>query len=159
VVTIWDNDPTVVSLARTGSGGVLEGAPIAFTVTLGRALVAGEVIDVPLSIGGTNVSTADWSLATKTGADLNTGVTLSGESTATPKVRFTGAGAETATLALTPADDFTARARRPTPSPWARTAPAPTASTTPTSPPTSAAAPTRTPAPTVSRWRWPTTRR
>ena len=108
VVTIRDDDPTVVSLARTGSGGVTEGAPVAFTVSLGRALVAGEVIDVPLSVGGTGVSTADWSLATKTGADLNTGVTLSGESTATPKVRFSGAGAETATLALTPKDDFTA---------------------------------------------------
>ncbi|MDE0158600.1 MAG: hypothetical protein OXN24_00805, partial [Candidatus Dadabacteria bacterium] len=108
VVTIRDNDPTVVSLSRTGSGGVLEGAPIAFTVSLGRALAAGEVIDVPLSIGGANVSTADWSLATKAGADLNTGVTLSGESTATPAVRFTGAGAETATLALIPKDDFTA---------------------------------------------------
>ena len=108
VLTLRDNDPTVVSLARTGSGGVTEGAPIEFTVSLGRALVAGEVIDVPLAVGGTGVSTADWSLATKTGADLNTGVTLSGESTATPKVRFTGAGAETATLALTPKDDFTA---------------------------------------------------
>ena len=108
VVTIVDDDPTVVSLARTGSGGVTEGAPIEFTVSLGRALAAGEVIDVPLAIGGAGVSTADWGLATKTGADLNTGVTLSGESTATPKVRFTGAGAETATLALIPADDFTA---------------------------------------------------
>ena len=76
-----------------------------FTVTLGRALVAGETIDVPLSISGAGVSTSDWSLARKTGAGLNTGVTLSGQSTATLQVRFSGAGAQTATLELTPADD------------------------------------------------------
>ena len=75
------------------------------TVTLGRALVAGETIDVPLSIGGTNVTTADWSLAAKAGMNLNTGVTLSGQTTATPNVRFAGAGAETATLVLTAAAD------------------------------------------------------
>jgi len=44
-------------------------------------LVAGKIIDVPLSIGGSGVTTSDWRLATKTGASLNTGVTLSGTST------------------------------------------------------------------------------
>ncbi|MYG47485.1 MAG: leucine-rich repeat protein [Synechococcus sp. SB0675_bin_6] len=98
--TIKDNDPTVVSLARVGSGGLLENDTVEFMVTLGRALIAGEIIDVPLSISGTGVTTADWSLAKKVGGSLNTGVTLSNTSTATPKLRFSGAGAQTATLAL-----------------------------------------------------------
>lgn len=66
---------------------------VEFTVTLGRALVAGEIIDAPLSISSAGVTTGDWSLALKTGSGLNTGVTLSGETTATPKVRFSGAAA------------------------------------------------------------------
>ena len=104
-VTIRDDDPTLVTLSRVGTGAVLEGEAIEFTVTLGRDLIAGEVIDVPLSIGGTGVTPADWSLARKSGAALNRGVTLRDGGTATPKVRFSGAGAQTATLQLTPADD------------------------------------------------------
>ncbi len=104
-IAIVDDDPTVVSLARVGTGPVTEGGTAEFTVTLGRALVAGETIDVPLSVSGTGVTTADWSLATKTGDGLNTGVTLSGTTTATPQVRFSGAGAQTATLVLTAVAD------------------------------------------------------
>ncbi len=105
-VTVKDNDPTVVSLARTGSGAVTEGGKVEFTVTLARALVAGEIIDAPLSISGTNVTTSDWSLAKKSGG--NTGVSLSDQTTATPKVRFEGAGARVATLELTATADGTA---------------------------------------------------
>ena len=101
--TITDDDPTEVSLARVGSGAVTEGQKIEFTVTLGRALVAGETIDVPLSIGGTNVTTGDWSLALKPGA-TNTGVARRIGSV----VRFSGAGAQTATLELTATNDNTA---------------------------------------------------
>ncbi len=100
-VTIRDDDPTLVELARAGTGAVREGGTVEFTVTLGRDLVAGEAIDVPLSIGGTDVDTDDWSLALKTGAGLNTGVALSGETTATPQLAFSGAAARTATLTLT----------------------------------------------------------
>ena len=98
-VVVKDNDPTVVSLARVGSGAVPAGGKVEFTVMLGRALVTGETIDVPLSIGGTGVITGDWSLAKKSGA-TNTGVALRDTGTATPKVRFEGAGAQTATLEL-----------------------------------------------------------
>ena len=105
---IEDDDPTVVSLTRTGStGAVSEGEMVEFTVILARSLIAGEIIDVPLSIGGTGVTTADWNLAPKTGTGLNTGVTLSGMDTATPQVRFSGAGADTATLVLRTVDDDT----------------------------------------------------
>ncbi len=99
-ITIRDDDATVVSLTRSGSGAIAEGATAEFSVGLGRALVAGETIDVPLAVGGTSVTVADWSLALKTGQSINTGVSLSGETTATPKVSFSGADAQTATLVL-----------------------------------------------------------
>ncbi len=105
--TIRDDDPTVVRLARTGTGAVTEGGTVELDVTLGRALVAGETIDVPLAIGGTGVTAGDWSLAPKPGA-TNTGVTLLDAGTTTPKVRFEGAGAQTATLELTATADGTA---------------------------------------------------
>ena len=105
-ITIRDNDPTVASLARVGSGAVTEGGKVEFTVTLGRALVAGETIDVPLSISGTGVTTGDWSLGRKSGT-ANTGVGLRDVGTSTPKVRFSGAGAQTATLELTPTNEGT----------------------------------------------------
>ena len=104
-VTIRDDDPTLVSLARTGSGAINEGGKVEFTVTLGRALVTGETIDVPLPIGGTGVNTGDWSLAKKAGA--NTGISLLDTNTATPTVRFSGAGAQTATLELASIADGT----------------------------------------------------
>ncbi|MXZ82304.1 MAG: autotransporter outer membrane beta-barrel domain-containing protein [Synechococcus sp. SB0666_bin_14] len=117
-VLIRDNDPTIVSLARVGSAGsVAEGDTVEFTVGLGRPLIRAviggkaidETIEVPLSIGGNSgVDTDDWSLALKTGQGLNTGVTLSGETTTTPSLRFSGAGAQTATLVLTVVDDNTA---------------------------------------------------
>ncbi len=103
-VVIRDNDPTSVSLARIGTGAVNEGGTVEFTVTLGRALVAGEVIDVPLSISGTGVTTGDWSLDRKSGT-ANTGVSLRDTGMSTPKVRFSGAGARTATLELTATAD------------------------------------------------------
>ena len=97
-----------VSLMRVGSGAVSELKGTAeFTVRLGRALVAGEIVDVPLSVSGTGVTTGDWSMDRKSGASLNTGVTLFGTGTATPRVRFSGVGARTATLELTPTADGT----------------------------------------------------
>ncbi len=102
--TIIDDDPTIVSLTRTGgTGAIEEGGTVGFTIELDRALTAGEIIDVPLSIGGTGVTTDDWSLAA-----AGTGVTLSAEATATPLLSFAGAGAETATLVLTTTLDDTA---------------------------------------------------
>ena len=106
-ISIRDNDPTVVSLARTGTGAVTEGGTVELDVTLARALVAGETINVPLAIGGTGVTTGDWSLGKKSGA-TNTGVTLLDAGTTTPKVRFEGAGAQTATLELAATADGTA---------------------------------------------------
>ena len=107
-IEIEDDDPTLVSLSRRGAGAVTEGGTVEFAVSLGRALEAGEIIDAPLAVGGTGVTLSDWSLALKPGDGLNTGVALSGQATATPNVRFSGAAAETATLVLTARDDGTA---------------------------------------------------
>ncbi|MDE0472506.1 MAG: hypothetical protein OXH57_11255, partial [Ekhidna sp.] len=75
-ISLLDDDPTVVSLARTGSNGSIEeGKNVAFTVTLGRALVSvpNKIIDVPLIVSDTNITTADWSLARKSSNSLKTG--------------------------------------------------------------------------------------
>ena len=104
--TITDDDPTEVRLAQVGSAtSIYEAQKVEFTVRLGRELIAGETIDVPLSISGTNVTTGDWSLAKKSGATLNTGVTLSDTGTTTPNIRFENTGAQTATLELTATAD------------------------------------------------------
>ena len=101
-VRVSDNDPTIVSLARVGgSGGIDEGETVEFIVSLSRALVAGEIMPVPLAVGGTNVETSDWALAFKEGTGLNTGVTLIDAATTTPELRFSGAGSQTATFVLT----------------------------------------------------------
>ncbi len=109
-ITIEDNDATVANLGRSDSGAVAEGgtgvkADAEFTVTLSRALAAGERIDVPLVLSGSGITTGDFSLAKKSGGSLNNGVTVSGSDTLTPTVIFQNAGARTATLTLTPADD------------------------------------------------------
>ncbi len=101
---IRDDEPTVASLARTGTGGIDEGGVVVFTATLGRTLSAGEIMDVPLVISGTNVTTGDWSMAMKSGA-TNTGISLHDMGTLTPKIRFSGAGAQTATLEVTATSD------------------------------------------------------
>ncbi len=104
MVMVDDDDPTEVSLTRTGSMGAIdEGQAITFTVELGRALIAGEIIEVPLSIAGTDVELADWSLALQSG----TGVVLSKEDTMTPQLSFENAGAQTAELTLTAIGDNT----------------------------------------------------
>ena len=108
VYTITDDDPTIVTLARTGSNSTVdEGGTVEFTVTLGRSLIAGEIIDVPLSVSGTGITTADWSLARKSGSSFNTGISLVNETTAAPVVRFSDAKADTATLILTAVADNT----------------------------------------------------
>ena len=109
-VKVIDNDPTSVTLARTGTGAISEGGAATLTVTLGRDLIAGERVLVPLTVGGTGITAGDYTLALATGGGLNAGVSLvttSPHSAARPAVMFTGGGAteRTATLRLTAVDD------------------------------------------------------
>ncbi len=101
-ITIRDDDPTLVTLTGSAISAIREGQSVEFSVSLSRPLVAGEIVDVPLAVSGdsSNVRTDDWSLTLASGAGVNKGVTLSGESTTTPKISFAGAGVQTATLVL-----------------------------------------------------------
>ena len=111
-LTIKDDDPTIVSLARAqgNTGGLIEGDPekgkVEFTVTLSRPLVAGERIDVPIMLSG--LRRVDYTLTTKSGDGLNTGVSISpGPTSKSPyyseprTISFQGAGAQIATLEIT----------------------------------------------------------
>ena len=101
-VEVIDNDPTAVTLA--GGGTVAEDGNDSadVTVTLGRALVAGESVTVPLSVSGTGVTASDYAIGLKSGSSLNSGVVLdtsSPHSAAAPAVVFTGHGTNTVSIA------------------------------------------------------------
>ncbi len=112
-IPVIDGDPTIVSLARVDSGNIAEGGTSAkanaeFTVTLGRQLVAGETIEVPLILSGTGVTADDVNIAKKSGAMINKGVAVGSGGSTTPTVTFTGHDTDTvrtATLLLTSPTD------------------------------------------------------
>ena len=100
-VDVNDDDATSVTLAPTGPIDIAEAdGSTEVTITLGRALVAGETVTVPLTVSGATVTT-HYTLALKgTG---NTGVSLdttAPHSAQHPAVTLDGAGAQTATLTL-----------------------------------------------------------
>ena len=112
-ITITDDDaPVTVTMAGSdgdSDGNAVEGAVDdtgyrTITLTLSRALTGLETVTVPLSVAGATVST-DYTFGL---AGTNTGVTLAttgGTHTAQdPAVEF-AAGAQTATLRLTPKDN------------------------------------------------------
>ncbi len=106
--TITDDDPTIVSLTHFARGTVYEGNRVQLRVSLSRPLVAGEIIDVPLSISGTNVTPEDWSLIVESN-QAAIDATLSDETTSTPLLRLSGTGsASSVDLFLTPTFDETA---------------------------------------------------
>ena len=102
-----------VSLARADSGPIVEhvhaGTPAGdrdaeLTVTLDRALTAGEQVQVPLVVSGTGVTAGEIAWALKAGDGVNAGVRLGGSALA-PTVTFS-AGARAASLLLAASDDF-----------------------------------------------------
>ena len=101
-VDVNDDDATTVTLARAGSGGIAEaGGAVDITVTLGRTLVAGEGVTVPLAVTGAT-ETTHYTLTLK--GDGGTGVSLvtaDPHSAQHPAVKIEGAEARTATLTLT----------------------------------------------------------
>ena len=114
-VTISDNDPTSVSLsaaqaaiAESGAGNTSE-----VTLTLGRDLVAGESVTVPLAVTGATVAT-HYTLGLKGGGGRNQGVVLQSahpHSAQDPAIVLAGAGARIAVLELAAVDndDMTTR--------------------------------------------------
>ncbi|MXW41912.1 MAG: LamG domain-containing protein, partial [Acidimicrobiia bacterium] len=105
IITITDDDVTVVTLS--GGGAVVEAdtTTAEITVMLSRVLVVGETVEVPLVISGDSINTDDFVLTLKTGVGINSGVTLSEQTTLTPSVTLAGAGARTAVLTLAVVDD------------------------------------------------------
>ncbi len=111
-VTVADDDATTVTLAGA-AGDVAEGATKTFTVTLGRGLVNGETLPVPLTFGGGAARNVDYTTACPD--TLPTGVTCNNLNTdTTPTVTFTGpttgATATQVTLTLSAATDSTTEA-------------------------------------------------
>ena len=113
LLTVVDNDPTVVTLTRVDTGGdtLYEGDTAQFEVILSRPLVGAgdhgpaEVIAVPLRIdqSAAAVTTSDWSItldadSPNTGVSLGSSVASSGGDFAHQVVTFSGAGAQTAVL-------------------------------------------------------------
>ncbi|WP_420433378.1 Calx-beta domain-containing protein [Candidatus Poriferisocius sp.] len=114
-----------VSVERSSAATVNEGTgstpgeKIAFVVTLGRALAAGERVDVGLVVSGTGVTASNFAassdfaaLAPTAGEGLNTGVSVQDAGSLTPTVTFEGEGAQVATLELEPIDEVLETPRR-----------------------------------------------
>ncbi|MCY3923823.1 MAG: hypothetical protein OXG27_15705, partial [Chloroflexi bacterium] len=110
-VTLLDDDPTTVTLARAGGAAVAEGASHAYTLTLGRGLVKGETLTVPLTFNsGTSAATRNTDFTLACPNTLPTGVTCNNLNThANPAVTFTGPNtgqtATSVTLTLTASTD------------------------------------------------------
>ena len=115
-VAVADDDDTVVTLAADAEGPVAEdGGTREITVTLGRALAAGEALTAPLAVTAA-IAGDHYTLTLKEGDGLNEHVTLLAEaphSAQDPAVAF-AAGAQQATLLLTaqPNDDTDERTVR-----------------------------------------------
>ncbi len=96
MVGVSDDDATTVTLTGT-AGNISEGVTRNLMVTLDRALVAGESLAVPLTLGGNATRGTDYTL-TGIPAD-NIAYDIPNSATA-GMVTFTGPAAATATLAL-----------------------------------------------------------
>ena len=105
-VRVTDDDSTTVTLAGA-SGDINEGQTKTFTITLGRGLVDGEVLTVPLTFGGTATRGTDYTLAGMNATGVQYNSLNSGSATVVFTGPQTGATATTATLTLTAATDST----------------------------------------------------
>ncbi|MCY3951273.1 MAG: hypothetical protein OXG69_01850, partial [bacterium] len=97
-VTVTDGEATPVTLTRGSAAAVAEGAAHDYTITLGRPLVAPEVLPVRLTFSGTAARNSDYTLACP--SPLPTGVACANLNTGTATVTFTGPTA-TPTTAVT----------------------------------------------------------
>ena len=96
---VVDDDPTVVSLS--GGGSIVEGdtsSSADVTVQLGRPLVAGETVEVPLLLAEGSGAVLSGASRMFSLAATGTGVVLRDGATAAPRLIFADAGAATATL-------------------------------------------------------------
>ena len=109
-MTVTDNDPTTATLTAPAGNIDENGGAKQITVTLGRALVAGETLTAPLTFGGTAMFGTDYTLAAPSPRPTGVGysnLASTNLTTSPPTMTFTGgAGASaTATLTLTATND------------------------------------------------------
>ncbi len=101
---VTDDDPTTVTLSAV-AGNLEEGQIKAFTIVLGRGLVNGESLTVPLTFGGTATRGTDYTMA----GTSATGVRYNNLNSGNASVVFTGprsgVTATTATITLSAVSD------------------------------------------------------
>ena len=101
---VRDDDPTTVILSGA-VGNIEEGEQKTFTITLGRGLVQGETLTVPLTFGGTAHRSTDYTLS----GTAATGVDYNNLNSGSARVVFTGpasgATATSATITLSATAD------------------------------------------------------
>ena len=93
-LTISDNDATTSAVTGT-TAAVTEGSTKTFTVSIGRALRAGESLRVPLAFTGTATQGTDYMTACP--SSLPTGVTCANLNSSNAAVNFNGSDAGSAT--------------------------------------------------------------
>ena len=105
-VRVLDNDATRVTLAGDATD-VTEGGTKAFTVTLNRGLYNGEVLEVPLTFGGTAVrgTGGDYTVTCGGAAGVACANLDSGSATVTFTGPISGQSSNTITLTLTARND------------------------------------------------------
>ena len=104
-VPVVDSGATTVEL-RSGSTTIPEtGGTHAFTVQLGRTLVAGESVSAPLSLTGSATLVTDYRLNPLAGSS---GVRFTGLATQSPTIAFTGGpnSAKSATVSVVAVSDL-----------------------------------------------------
>ncbi|MYG64271.1 MAG: hypothetical protein F4158_06895, partial [Synechococcus sp. SB0675_bin_7] len=96
-LSVTDNDPTLVTVEGVAVT-IEEGETLEFSVRLSRALVKGETLPVPLTLGGSATLSTDYSMTCEN--PLPQGVTCANLSTASPTVTFKGPSARIVDLTV-----------------------------------------------------------
>ena len=102
-VEVTDDDATAVTLSAPAGDIAEADGRKTLTVTLGRALVAGETLTVPLTLGGTATPGSDYTLAAPdaTPQGVRYAHLASADPASPPALTFTGPSVTSATLLLT----------------------------------------------------------
>ena len=100
-VAVADDDATTLTLAAQTAGNVTEGGAKTLTLTLGRALVAGEKLTAPLAFAGAATRGTDYTLAGATQA----GVAYNNLNSGSASVVFTGPSPASTTITFSASTD------------------------------------------------------
>ena len=105
-VALTDDDDTTVSISASAAAVAENGGTADVTLTLSRALVAGETVTVPLDVVGVTAG-SDYTLALHPSSQTGVALSTSGsDSTQAPKVTLS-TGASSAVLRFVAVDDST----------------------------------------------------